>query len=385
MKKLNLSLSFVTVLSIYSNANAQSLAEALKDGKISGEFTATYENRNFDVDSGTYYRDSAYSVGSFSLKYETNTWNNFRLTSKFRAYGIFFEEDDTANTGMGKGDASGRFYETGSNKNVDIEELFLSYEPNENISIKVGRQFISSYWINKTNDAIKIDANYENTLLEAIWTLRNGRVYARDHRPVSKVNGNDGVFQIALNHKFNDIFTIGAYDRIEPDIRDIMGAKIDTKLGEFSFGLLYASSKEDDSTIKDSNLIHLTASTSIAGFTPYAGFIKVDENASFPGWTSSDETIDPMEEGDYIYEKDAQTFYLGLSKSFGALSSTLLYGQTDYLSGTDKRKVKETTLWLGYPIRKDLNANLGITNVSEDENSAASDLNQINFTLTYSF
>lgn len=92
-----------------------------------------------------------------------------------------------------------------------------------------------------------------------------------------------------------------------------------------------------------------------------------------------------MEEGDYIYEKDAQTLYLGVSKSFGEVSSTLLYGQTDYLEGNEKRKVKETTLWLGYPITKKLNANIGLTNVNEDENSTASDLNQINFTLAYSF
>ncbi len=385
MKRLNLGLSFIAALSIYSTANAQSLADALTNGKISGEVTATYENRDFDFDSGTYYRSSAYSVGSFALKYETDIWNDFALTSKFRAYATLFEEDDNSNTGTGKGDASGRFYETGTNKNIDIEELFLSYEPNDNFSIKAGRQFISSYWINKTNDAIKIDANLENTSLEAIWTLRNGRVYSRDYRPVSKVNGDNGVFQIALNHKFNDMFTLSAYDRIEPDVRDIMGAKADAKLGNFSFGIHYASSKEDDSTIKDSNLIHLTASTTILGFTPYAGFIKIDKDAAFPGWTSSGETIDPMEEGDYIYEKDAQTLYLGLSKSFGDLSSTLLYGQTNYLSGTDERKVKETSLWLGYPITKKLSANFGLTNVNEDENSAASDLNQINFTLAYSF
>lgn len=143
MKRLNLGLSFVAALSIYSTANAQSLADALTNGKISGEVTATYAT--------------------------------------------IFEDDDNSNTGTGNGDASGRFYETGTNKNIDIEELFLSYEPNDNFSIKTGRQFISSYCINKTNDAIKIDANIENTSLEAIWTLRNGRVYARDYRTVSKV------------------------------------------------------------------------------------------------------------------------------------------------------------------------------------------------------
>lgn len=37
MKRLNLGLSFIAALSIYSTANAQSLADALTNGKISGE------------------------------------------------------------------------------------------------------------------------------------------------------------------------------------------------------------------------------------------------------------------------------------------------------------------------------------------------------------
>lgn len=386
MRKISLSLVAVMAIGI-STANASSLQEALTSGKVSGEVTTTYETRNFNKDNGGYYRDSAYAVGSFALKYETGVWNNLSLTSKFRAYGTLFEDDDNSTTSYGTGDASERFREKdGSDRSVDLEEFFLTYAPNSNITVKAGRQFISSHWVNKTNDAVKIDATFGNTSLEAIWALRHGRIYSRDYRPMTKTNENKGVYQIALSHKFNDMISVSAYDRIESDVRDIYGLKVNGKVAEVSLGAHYAKNKEEDSSIKESSLMHLTASTSVAGFTPYVGYLKIDDDAAFPGWTSSGETIDPFEEGDYIYNKGAETIYVGVSKSFGDLSATLLYGMTEYLDGSNnKLDMDETTLWLGYPLAKNLNANLGYTIVNEVKTAAHGDYDQLNLTLTYSF
>ncbi len=384
MKKLNLSLAVIATLSTLSCAQANSLGEALKSGKVSGEVTATHEQRNFDKRDSDGDRDSGYGVGSFALKYESGTWNDLSLTAKFRAYRTLFEDSDTEATGKGNGDASGRFWEKdGSDNATDFEELFLTYTPTKDVTIKAGRQFISSHWVNKTNDAVKLDAKFGDTSLEAIWAGRHGRVYSRDYRPMTKTNKNDGIYQLALSHKFNDMISATAYDWIAPDVRDIMGAKVNLTFDNAKVGAHYAVSKEDVSGVKDSNLLHLTASTTIAGFTPYVGYIKVDDDKDFPGWTSSGETIDPFEEGDYIYNKGAETMYVGVSKSFGDLSSTLLYGTTEYLDGTTKKDMDETTLWLGYPVNKDLKANLGYTVVNEVD--GASDYNQLNITLVYSF
>lgn len=386
MKKFNVSLAVIAVLSACS-VNAQSLEEALTNGKVSGEIAATYESRDFDKVESTYYQNTAYSVGSFALKYETGVWNNLSLTSKFRAYARLFEDDENSTTLHGKGDASERFYRDGNNKSVDIEELFFTYTPNQNITVKAGRQFISSLWVNKTQDALKIDANYGNTSLEAIWSLRQGRVYARDYRPLTKINEDDGVFQIALSQKINDNLSATAYTAINPNVLDIVGGKVDAKLSSISLGAHYAQSSDDKDSKKDSNLLHLTASTSIDGFSPFLGYIKVDDDAKFPGWAGiAGETIDPMEEGDYIYEKGAETFYLGLTKGFGDLSATLLYGMTEYIDASKKKQdMDETTLWLGYPLAKNLKANLGYTLVNEPDEATHGDYDQLNFTLTYSF
>lgn len=389
MKTMRLSLVAAAALSLFSStASASSLSEALTNGKVSGEFAVTYEQRDMDKDSGKYYRDSGYSVGSFALKYETGVWNNLSLTSKFRAYTTIFEDSKSAETSYGTGDATERFREKdGSTQTTDIEEFFVTYAPTKDITVKAGRQFIASNWVNKTQDGVKIDAAFGDTSLEAIWSLRTGRIYSRDYRPMTKFNDSKGMYQVALTHKFNDMISASAYDAIYPDVRDIIGGKVNLSFDDTKIGVHYASSSEDVSTVKDSNFLHVTAKTSIAGFSPYIGYAKVDDDATFPGYAAenSGETDVPFEEGDYFYSKGAETIYAGVSKSFGDVSATLLYGYTEYLDGNKKLDMDETTLWLGYPITKELKANLGYTLVNETDAAAHGDYNQLNITLAYSF
>lgn len=387
MKTIKLSLVALAAMSLGTSLNANSLSEALSNGKVSGEFTATYENRNVDKELtkwSNYYNNTSYGVGSFAMKYESGVWNNLSLTSKVRAYSTLFEGNKDEIHYKGKGDASERFYEKdGSSQVADIEELFLAYTL-DNISVKAGRQFISTDWMNKTQDALRINANYSNTSLEAIWSKRHGRVYARDYRPVSEMNGDDGVYKVSLTQKFNDNISATAYDFIAPDVRDIIGGKFNLKYGDTALRAHYAVNKDDKDSSKDSSIMDFKVSTKIATFSPFAGYIQIDKDAGFTHMAG--ETINPFEEGDQIYLKNAKTYYVGVSKSFGKLSSTLLYGASSYDKGSKNYTQEEATVWLGYPLTKDLKSNLGYTIVRNDKaDTDETDLNQVNVTLTYSF
>ncbi|MGB0990343.1 MAG: major outer membrane protein, partial [Halarcobacter sp.] len=76
MKILKLSMIAALAVGACSVVNADTLEQALKNGKVSGEVTATYEQRDMDKVDSQYYQDTGYAVGSFALKYETGTWNN---------------------------------------------------------------------------------------------------------------------------------------------------------------------------------------------------------------------------------------------------------------------------------------------------------------------
>jgi len=384
MKNLKISMMAALAVGACTVSYADSLQDALTNGKVSGEVTTTYEQRDMDKTESTYYQNTGYAVGSFALKYETDTWNNLSLTSKFRAYSTLFEGGENELHYQGQGDASERFWEkNGSDQVADIEELFIAYNI-DNVSVKAGRQFISTDWINKTHDALRINATFDNTALEAIWSKRHGRVYSRDYRPVTEMNGNDGVYKVALTQKFNENISATAYDFIAPDNRDIIGGKVNLSYGDTAVRAHYAVNKDDKDSQKDSSIIDIMASTTIGGFSPYVGYVQIDKDAGFTHIAG--ETIIPFEEGDQMYLKNAKTYYLGVSKSFGDLSTTLLYGLTSYDKGTQNYDQGETTLWLGYPVASNLKANLGYTFVDVDkDDTTETDQNQVNLTLTYSF
>ena len=387
MKKIKLSLIAIIAAGSCSIMSADTLAQALQGGKVSGEVTATYENRKVDTELSkwsNYYNNTSYSVGSFALKYETAQWNNLSLTSKVRMYSTLFEGGKNETHFQGKGDASERFYDKdGSSQATDIEELFVTYKKN-NVTVKAGRQFIATDWMNKTQDAVRVNANYDNTSLEAIWSKKHGRVYSRDYRPVSEMNSSEGVYKIALTQKLNENISITAYDFIANDVRDIMGGRANFKYGDTSVRTHYAVNNDKQDSTNDSSIIDLMVSTKIGDFSPYAGYVQIDKDAGFTHMAG--ETIIPFEEGDQMYLKNAKTYYVGVSKSFGKLSSTLLYGATSYDKGSNNFTQEEATVWLGYPLTKDLKSNLGYTIVTNDSaDTDETDLKQVNLTLTYSF
>ena len=387
MKTIKLSLVALATMSMVSSVSANSLSEALSSGKVSGDLSVTYENRNVDKELSkwsNYYHNTSYSVSSFALKYESGVWNNLSLTSKVRVYATLFEGNKDEIHYQGKGDASERFYEkNGSSQTADIEELFLTYGL-DNITVKAGRQFIATDWLNKTQDALRIDANFADTSIEAIWSKRHGRVFARDYRPVSEMNEDDGVYKLALTQKLTENISATVYDFIAPDVRDIIGGKVNLNYGDTAIRAHYAVNKDDKDSANDSSIIDLMLSTKIGDFSPYAGYVQIDKDAGFTHMAG--ETIIPLEEGDQMYLKNAKTYYVGVSKSFGKLSSTLLYGATSYDKGTKNYTQEEATVWLGYHLSKNLASNVGYTIVKNDKaDTDETDLNQVNVTLTYSF
>ena len=395
MKSIKLSLIASLALSACTFASANSLHEALTNGKVSGEVAVTYETRNVDEKVGNYYQDTAYSVGSFALKYETGVWNNLSLTTKFRAYKTLFEEHDSLETWKGSGDASERFYENGDEKDIDAEEFFVKYQY-DNFTLKAGRQFIVSDWFAKTHDAVKLDAVFGDTAVEAIWSKKIGRVYARDYRPMENINDSKGAYKLGITHKFNDNIKATVYDVYLPDNHYKLGGRLNLDYDKFSIRADYVQQKmDDDLNQDDTDFFHLKASTKIFGVNAAIGYAKVgDDKDPFIGYGAAGESLCPFEEGDAFYYRNAETYYASLSKSFGNLNATLIYGIfNDYkvdIKGRDSNNeydANETTLWLGYKVSDNIKANVGYTYFNTDDVNGwvGSDMSQLNATLVYSF
>lgn len=384
MKTISLSLVAIATLSMSSVLNANTLSQALSNGKVSGDVSVTYESRNQDKEIGTYYKDTEYSVGSIGINYKTADFNNFGANIGVRAYKTVFEDDSNKLTGTGYGDASERFYETGKNRTVDLETAYLSYDL-DNLHIKAGRQFLSTEWINKTQDAISLYGNLDNTDIEFIWTNRHGRVSSRDYRPMTQVNQEGGgLYKLGLTQNFTDELNIKAYALTAPSLKDIYGGKINYKnsFNDINYGVMghYAATNEDISTTQNSNIMEFTTFATINGFTTTIGYVQIDEDAAFNHIAG--ETIIPFEEGDQMFLKDARTTYIMLSKNIADISLTALYGITKY----EKNEKAEFNLWAGYELAKNLNLDIGYAFTNEDKDDLnTTDLQQFNATLAYKF
>lgn len=384
MKTISLSLVALATLSMSTVLNANTLSQALSNGKVSGDVSVTYESRNQDKEIGTYYKDTQYSVGSIGLNYKTADFNNFGANIGVRAYKNLFEDDSDKLTGTGYGDASERFYETGNNKTVDLESAYISYDL-DTLHIKAGRQFISTEWINKTQDAVSVNASLNDTDIEFIWTNRHGRVSSRDYRPMTEVNkGNGGLYKLGLTQNFNDSTFAKAYVLTAPSLKDIYGGKLDYKnnIDGIDFGAMahYAATNEDVNGVDNSNIMEFTTFATISGIKATLGYVQVDEDAAFNHIAG--ETIIPFEEGDQMYLKDARTTYLMISKDIADISLTALYGITKY----GKYEKSEFNLWAGYELSKNLDLNLGYAMTNEDKKDLTmTDLQQLNATIAYKF
>lgn len=384
MKTISLSLVALATLSMSTVLNANTLSQALSNGKVSGDVSVTYESRNQDKEIGTYYKDTQYSVGSIGLNYKTADFNNFGANIGVRAYKNLFEDDSDKLTGTGYGDASERFYETGNNKTVDLESAYISYDL-DTLHIKAGRQFISTEWINKTQDAVSVNASLNDTDVEFIWTNRHGRVSSRDYRPMTEVNkGNGGLYKLGLTQNFNDSTFAKAYVLTAPSLKDIYGGKLDYKnnIDGIDFGAMahYAATNEDLNGVDNSNIMEFTTFATISGIKATLGYVQVDEDAAFNHIAG--ETIIPFEEGDQMYLKDARTTYLMISKDIADISLTALYGITKY----GKYEKSEFNLWAGYELSKNLDLNLGYAMTNEDKKDLTmTDLQQLNATIAYKF
>ncbi len=389
MRNLKLSIIASLAIGVCTVTNASSLEEALTSGKVSAEFTATYENRDMDNEVSNYYQNTAYAVGSFALGYETAVWNGLSLNAKFRAYTTLFEDDNNSTTSKGSGDASERFWETGDNDDVDFESLFIEYG-SENVSVKAGRQALNTIWLNKTHDALNANFKFGETNVEAIWTRRMGRVTSRDYRPLSasdgvflnKVDPSKGVYKLGLSHDLGEI-DLKAFYLTAPDDRDLIGGQLAYDNGTFGASAQYTAYKPEDSSDEDGSHTELKAFYKVAGYTATLAHLITTDSFSHFGMG----TTNAMEEGDKIYTHDAKTTYVKINKRFGDLSATLISGITDYDDNTNNDYSQtETTVWLGYPIAKNLKGNLGYTFVDADnDDTDETDLNQLNLTLVYSF
>ena len=384
---LSLVVSLV-VLGAFSSVGADELSDALKNGKVSGDVALTYESRNVDRQVRTYYADTAYSVGSIGLNYETAKFYNFSANVGFRAYQPVWQDDSHFVTAHGKGDASERFYEDGSNKHMELANAYLAYATKD-IVVKAGRQELSTEWLTKYHDAVTAMVTpFNNAQIEMIYSQKRYRVDPREFFSATDINGNDGIYKLGFSYQLSNEIKAKVYTLVAPENYEIYGGKVnyDTKINDVGLGLLthYMETRED--FMEDGKMLELVGYASYAGYKATLGYVKTGKESGWGSAANYGDTVVPFEEGDQMYVPNARTTYVMLSKTIADVSLTGLYGVTKYAINDGQFSKNEFDVWASYNFTKQLSGTLGFAVTNEDKkDGSVPDLTQINATLIYKF
>lgn len=382
--------------------------DAFKNGKISGDVTVTYEKRDQDVETGSYYDNSAYSVGSAELIFTTADYNNFSATLGFRGYTVLYEDDKDSTSGygpnMGTGDASSRFFHINGGSIAVTTNAYIAYNTDK-LHIKAGRQELETEWMDEHHDAVSIYANpTENLEAELIWSNRHNRMWARELFYGGTIDGvmgtinseGGGLYKAGLTYKISPSLKVKAYALTAPDNYSVYGGRVtvDTKINDVGVGgfFHYMQTNEELAGNEDGELIDAKVYAEYAGFTTALGYIQTGKDGGWGSAYKGGENVDPFEEGDQLYPYvaiDARTPYITLSKSIGGLSLSGIYGVSKYRTvknGPEYEK-SEFCVWAGYDITDKLNLGAILTLNDADENDPypSSDMTQASVTMVYKF
>ncbi|AXX93075.1 hypothetical protein CPU12_12990 [Malaciobacter molluscorum LMG 25693] len=370
------SLAIFSVTSVFAESN--SIEEAFKNGKTSGDISVHYET----WDNGS-NKDYGFSTPSIGLKFETDTFNGFSAGVAFRGNTETSEENN--------GD-----YEETMAENGNVTEAYIQYE-NDIFAVKAGRQEMDLEWLSDYNDGvIAILKAIPYTTLTAGYTNRQAEItldtHDKFHRFENKKGDDSAGF--VIDGKIEPIkgLVFNPYFYTADDIADYYGLK--TTFDNDLFGLTahYAQTNEDNPkglNDKDGDILNLEARLNVNDFNFMIGYIKTDSDGGIGSLDSLGDNIDQTEElTDAVYGIDAKTYYLKAAYTYKDLELSALYTHSKHDVSTKDVKDKELTLAASYNITKQLSAELIYTDANIDKNSDLNDgedFNKFVANLTYSF
>ena len=159
MKLAKLSLAAIVVAGLASSSFAASdtLADAFKNGKVSGELKAWYfdktvENATFAPANKAQDRSHNANIANFgvTLGYVTDSLYGFRLGTTFQGSSTPFANDEAkgyAGTHSSPAANSANFSTTNAASGATLSEAYLGYALGKT-DVKIGRQFISTPLVN---------------------------------------------------------------------------------------------------------------------------------------------------------------------------------------------------------------------------------------------
>ncbi len=350
-----------TAILLSSSMFADNINTSIKNGNVTGDATLYAEQQSNKTGN-----DAGFTSGSIGLGYETADFNGFKASVGFRGNHDFSEVEN------------GDYGET--DKTI-LHTANISYG-NDMANLTVGRQEVDLEWMGDFHEAAILGITaIANTEITLGYTKRVAVADADAAlESFDKVNNDDGAYVLDVKYEGIKGLVLNPYYYDANNTASWYGLKADYDVDSFGVTGHIAASNEDMSGTEDGQIMHVEARTSISDLALNIGYIKTDKDAGIGSMeAAAGDNINPLEDGNQVYEVDAKTTYIGLGYEFAGIELSSIYGQTKYA----QNKEKELNITADYSITDNLSTGLLFVDVDAQDNTT--DYNKITATLAYTF
>ncbi|RBQ29519.1 Opr family porin [Aliarcobacter vitoriensis] len=379
MKKISLAVASL-VLSTSVFADSSTIDEAFKNSEIEGAISLygqKVENKKA--------QDLAYGNGNLRLGFTTDSFYGFN--AKVEAKG-----------NLKLGQQHGKDYKDGApfENSALFTQAYLQYELDNILSIKAGRYEGEYEWLTDYQQgAVAEILAIPNTVLALGYSNKkseSGIDLSEDfHRPELT---DKGVYFVDIQNNSLDFVTFNPYYYEMPDFGRFYGLKTVFDTDYFGITAQYAKSNADNTwyydeeenenfQLEDGSIAHIEGIVKIEDFEAFAGYAKTDKDGGANMIASFGDTISPFEDGDYVYDPNSKTWYIGANYSIAGVDLGALYGATKHGIEGDL-KTKELNLSIGYSITDSLGVSFMYVNV-DNKNFDETNYNKYLAAVEYSF
>ncbi|MDR1008604.1 MAG: Opr family porin [Campylobacteraceae bacterium] len=344
-------------------ADSTNIADALKNGKINGEFFIYAEQS--DIKGAD---NEGFGSGSFNLGFTTDSLYGFKLDVGSRANHAFWEIDGGEYAQIDK---------------AVLHTANIAYS-HPHLDVILGRQEINLEWMEDFHEAlVGVTRALPYTTITVGYTQRvavaDGDKPLRGFAEIGDIADN-GAFVADIKYDGIEYLVLNPYVYYADDVALWAGAKAayDGDFGEFKIGgtLQYVLSDEDN--INDGSFLQAEARGTFAGVNAFLGFLKTDKDGGVGSIRAAGDNVNFFEDGDQIFEIDARTFYIGVNGAWNKFEFGGIFGSTEYAGG----KMRELDLTIAYDLTEHFNLSAAFVNGNGEGDN---DYNKIIAQAIYSF
>ena len=364
MKLAKLSLAAIVVAGLASSSfAADTLADAFKEGKVSGALKAYYFDRDDGVD------DEGILNFGLMLNYKTGSFYGFGLNFTGQTNHAPFADGAVGVDGS-KDMFSGDEYGSGA----QLSEAYLSYSAGKT-TVLVGRMFLDTPLVASSGSrmvkeafegAAVINTDLPNTTLIAGYVQKfqartdgagNIGEFTKELTGVGNGINKDGAYTLAaINKSITGLTLTGAYaDVIDALQVGYIEAAYEGKASSFTYGLAaqYYYNNPDAAAADNSHLYGIKATVGVGAVTGYAAYTTVSKDAGItPGLGGS---ADLAYTGSVIlsnsYAANTDAYKVGVDYAINAqatIGATYTVTDDDDLLGAGNGKISYISLLGSY-------------------------------------